>query len=61
MKTTRPSFQSFKAKALENPKVKAEYDLMKPIVEDKPFGKSSKYKNKKPLKDYFNVNGHDAV
>jgi len=61
MKTTRPRFQSFKAKALEKPEVKAEYDLLKPIFEDKPFGKSSKDENKKPLKDHFNVNGHDAV
>ncbi len=35
MKTTRPSFESFKAKALKNPEVKAEYDSLKPIVEIK--------------------------
>ncbi len=33
MKTTRPSFKYFKAKALKNPEVKVEYDLLKPIFE----------------------------
>ena len=33
MKTTRPSFESFKEKALDNPEVKAEYEALKPIFE----------------------------
>ena len=33
MKTTRPRFESFKAKALKNPEVKAEYEALKPSFE----------------------------
>ena len=33
MKTTRPSFKSFKVKALENPEINAEYEALKPIFE----------------------------
>jgi len=33
MKTTRPRFESFKAKVLENPEVKAEYEALKPGFE----------------------------
>ncbi len=33
MKTARPSFESFKEKALQNPEIKAEYEALKPIFE----------------------------
>jgi DNA-directed RNA polymerase specialized sigma subunit len=33
MKTIRPSFKSFKEKALENPEIKAEYEALQPIFE----------------------------
>ena len=33
MKTIRPSFKSFKVKALENPEINAEYEALKPIFE----------------------------
>ena len=33
MKTIRPSFESFKEKALKNPEINAEYEALKPIFE----------------------------
>ena len=33
MKTIRPSFKSFKEKALKNPEINAEYEALKPIFE----------------------------
>lgn len=49
MKTTRSSFKSFKAKALENPEVKAEYNSLKPIFELKQLGKSCKKDTEKKI------------
>ena len=43
MKTIRPSFKSFKEKALENPEIKAEYEALQPIFELK----FSTYEHKK--------------